>query len=76
MHACVNVHTVHVDVCGHNDVRGNNELADALSQACGHQGQKHVVCLCVCYNKWVRGVGKSVIFKILTMCALKGSSRD
>lgn len=48
MHACVNVHTVHVDVCGHNDVRGNNELADALSQACGHQGQKHVVCLCVC----------------------------
>lgn len=33
-------------------------------------------CVCVCYNKWVRGVGKSVIFKILTMCALKGSSRD
>lgn len=31
MHACVNVHTVHMDVCGDNDVEENNELADELS---------------------------------------------
>lgn len=56
-------------MCGDNDVRDNNELADELSQAYGHQGQKHAecVCACLCHNKWVCGVGKSVIFKILTM---------
>lgn len=39
---------IHMDVCGDNDVRDNKELADELSGACGHRGQKHVMCMCVC----------------------------
>lgn len=35
-------------MCGDNDVRDNNELADELSQACGHRGQKHAECVCAC----------------------------
>lgn len=72
-YVCIDTHSmhvwmyIHVEVCGDNDVRDNNELADELSQACRQQGQKHAVCVFLCYNQWVCGVGKSVIFKILTM---------
>lgn len=46
---------IHGDVCGDNDVRDNNELADELSQACGHQGQKHAVPMCVCVYVIISG---------------------